>query len=212
MDANTNLECMSVCLPAQCCMQSAKDSCLMDNLETCLMYQPCTILTKEDSSTSNSTTTTGNPRLEYLPEGLDTTETTNKNQTDLLLNNTEDTTSTLPMDNMNSTGLNETSTTTADGMNELNDTMSSSSGEFDSTTTMPSGMLPPEGFNDTMPTLNSYCGKSFNNGSDPVCSTTICASDEECFDKSTKYPVCLASCGPSASSAGGNGKNRYPAN
>jgi hypothetical protein len=39
MDANTNLECMSVCLPAQCCMQSAKDSCLMDNLETCLMYQ-----------------------------------------------------------------------------------------------------------------------------------------------------------------------------
>jgi len=185
-DANTNMECMTVCIPAECCLPSATDSCLMDNLETCLMYKPCSILVKEDSSTNNSTTT-GNPPLDYYPQGADTTGT---NLTD---------TSTLPID-MNSTGSNDTSNTTADGLNGVDNTM-------------PSGMLPLEVFNDTNSTLHSYCGKfSSNIGSDPVCSTTNCTSDEECFSKNTKYPVCLATCGPSASGAGGNGKNRYPAN
>jgi len=238
-DANTNMECMTVCIPAECCLPSATDSCLMDNLETCLMYKPCSILVKEDSSTngmlppegfndtmptlnsycgdskmisdpvcsttictsdeecsskntrypvclatcgpSASTTTTGNPPLDYYPQGVDTT---GSNLTDLLLNSTGDATSTLPID-MNSTGSNDTSTTTADGMNGLDNTM-------------PSGMLPLEVFNDTNSTLHSYCGKfSSNIGSDPVCSTTNCTSDEECFSKNTKYPVCLATCGPS---------------
>jgi hypothetical protein len=83
----------------------------------------------------------------------------------------------------------------------------------------PSGMLPPEGFNGTLPVVYSYCGENSTSGSDsqPNCSSTICTSNGDC-SKNRTFPVCLNTCGPSISSgassstnSSNSGKLRHPA-
>jgi hypothetical protein len=86
-----------------------------------------------------------------------------------------------------------------------------------------SGMLPPEGFQEALPTGNYYCGKNSTSSSvsQPTCSSTNCTSDDDCSRNRT-FPVCLKTCGPSIitvvasnstnSSHSGNHKQRHPAN
>ena len=40
-------ECLSVCAPSKCCRETAIDSCLHDNLESCIFYSPCNFLAQE---------------------------------------------------------------------------------------------------------------------------------------------------------------------
>jgi hypothetical protein len=88
---------------------------------------------------------------------------------------------------------------------------------------MPGIMLPPEGFQEALPTGYYYCGKNSTSSSvsQPACSSTNCTSDDDCSRNRT-FPVCIKTCGPSIvtiiasnstnSSHSGNHKQRHPAN
>jgi hypothetical protein len=40
-------ECLSVCAPSKCCQETAIDSCLHANFESCMLYSPCNFLEQE---------------------------------------------------------------------------------------------------------------------------------------------------------------------
>lgn len=215
IDRVSRLECTSICSSGACCLPSAIDYCFADNQNICKLYSPCMILIQESegnsttdtidySSSGNTTEASGmeSNGMSYcgfqLPGGGDSAVSCSKVlcTTDSDCEGDQSYPACLNVCPQNLTG--SGSADNLEGAFNQSDVTGGS--EY------PSGMPPAEEFNDTLPTVYSYCGLVSGSGSyaQPRCSPQNCTSDLDCKGNRS-FPDCLKQCGPSSSGMNENG-------